>query len=122
LERYLPFLAPRPLLMIHGLADAYIKPEMTTRLFAFAREPKELWLVENAKHNQALQVAGEEYRQRVLRFFETHLAEKQATAMLDANNASKEKAVRSRKQQHSKPTRNLLAPVFRLYSLFFVIY
>jgi pimeloyl-ACP methyl ester carboxylesterase len=81
LERSLPRLAPRPLLMIHGLADTYIKTEMTMRLFALAREPKELWLVENAKHNQALQVAGEEYRQRVLRFFETHLASPTLTAL-----------------------------------------
>jgi fermentation-respiration switch protein FrsA (DUF1100 family) len=118
LERYLPYLAPRPLLMIHGLADTYIKPEMTTRLFAFAREPKELWMVENAKHNQALQVAGEEYRQRVLRFFETHLADKTTTT----NNTNKEKVVRHREKPHSKPTRSFLAPVFRLFTLFFVIY
>ena len=37
-------------------------------------EPKEFWLVEGAKHNQALHVAGDEYRRRVLEFFERHLA------------------------------------------------
>jgi hypothetical protein len=119
LERYLPCLAPRPLLMIHGMSDTYIKPEMTTRLFTFAREPKELWLVENAKHNYALQVAGEEYRQRVLRFFETHLAEKTTTTTNNTNNTNKEETARPRKPQHSKPTGRLLAPVFRLFSLFF---
>jgi pimeloyl-ACP methyl ester carboxylesterase len=75
LEKHLPDLAPRPLLMIHGTDDTYIKPDMAGKLFELAREPKEFWLVENAKHNLALQVAGEEYRQRVLRFFEKHLAE-----------------------------------------------
>jgi pimeloyl-ACP methyl ester carboxylesterase len=74
LEKYLPGLAPRPLLMIHGQSDTYIKPEMARRLFEYAGPPKEFWLVENAKHNQALQVAGEAYRQRVLQFFEKHLA------------------------------------------------
>jgi pimeloyl-ACP methyl ester carboxylesterase len=74
LEKALAKLAPRPLLMIHGGGDTYIKPEMTQRLFALARKPKELWLVDGAKHNQALQVAGDEYRQRVLDFFLTHLA------------------------------------------------
>ena len=69
----MPRLAPRPLLMIHGGGDTYIKPGMAQQLFAGARQPKELWLVEKAKHNQALQVAGDEYRQRVLAFFETHL-------------------------------------------------
>jgi uncharacterized protein len=74
LERALPRLAPRPLLMIHGGADTYIKPEMARELFARARQPKELWMVESAKHNQALQVAGDLYRQRVLAFFQKHLA------------------------------------------------
>ncbi|HEV3313114.1 MAG TPA: alpha/beta hydrolase [Chloroflexota bacterium] len=73
LERAMPRLAPRPLLMIHGGGDTYIKPGMAQQLFARARQPKELWLVEKAKHNQALQVAGDQYRQRVLAFFETHL-------------------------------------------------
>jgi pimeloyl-ACP methyl ester carboxylesterase len=75
LEKVLPRLSPRPLLMIHGKSDTYIKPDMARRLFDLARAPKEFWLVESAKHNQALQVAGDEYRQRVLRFFEQHLAE-----------------------------------------------
>jgi pimeloyl-ACP methyl ester carboxylesterase len=75
LEKHLPKLAPRPLLMIHGKDDTYIKSDMAGKLFELARELKEFWLVENAKHNLALQVAGEEYRQRVLRFFEKHLAE-----------------------------------------------
>jgi pimeloyl-ACP methyl ester carboxylesterase len=73
LERALPRIAPRPLLMIHGGADTYIKPEMAQDLFEMAQEPKELWLVEGAKHNQSLALAGEEYRQRVLEFFQTHL-------------------------------------------------
>ncbi len=61
--------------MIHGESDTYIKPAMARALFEIAREPKELWLVPGAKHNQALQVAGDEYRRRVLEFFEKHLAD-----------------------------------------------
>ena len=74
LEKRMQRLAPRPLLMIHGEADTYIKPEMAEALFARARAPKEFWLVERAKHNQAIQLAGDEYRRRVLEFFERHLA------------------------------------------------
>ncbi len=74
LERAMPKLAPRPLLMIHGGGDTYIKPEMARALFDLAREPKEFWLVEGAKHNQAFHLAGEEYRRRVLEFFDRHLA------------------------------------------------
>src|SRR5207247_8848874 len=73
LEKVMHRLAPRPLLMIHGGGDTYIKPEMARDLFARAREPKELWIVEGAKHNQALQAAGDAYRQRVLAFFQKHL-------------------------------------------------
>jgi pimeloyl-ACP methyl ester carboxylesterase len=75
LERALPCLAPRPLLMIHGEADSYIRREMATSLFACAHGPKEFWLVPGAKHNQALHLHGDEYRQRVLAFFEQHLAD-----------------------------------------------
>jgi alpha-beta hydrolase superfamily lysophospholipase len=74
LENALGRLRSRPLLMIHGEADTYIKSEMAQTLFRYARPPCELWLVPGAKHNQALQIAGQEYRQRVLSFFEQHLA------------------------------------------------
>jgi pimeloyl-ACP methyl ester carboxylesterase len=74
-ERAMRRLAPRPLLMLHGEADTYIKPDMARTLFGLAKPPKELWLVKGAKHNQALSVAAEEYRQRVLAFFQAHLAD-----------------------------------------------
>jgi pimeloyl-ACP methyl ester carboxylesterase len=74
LEDVMHRLAPRPLFMIHGGADTYIKPEMAQALFDRARSPKELWVVNGAKHNQALHVASGEYRQRVLGFFQQHLA------------------------------------------------
>jgi pimeloyl-ACP methyl ester carboxylesterase len=67
-------LSPRPLFMIHGGGDTYIKPEMARSLFNIAREPKEFWLIEGAKHNQAINVAGDDYRSRVLEFFQTHLS------------------------------------------------
>jgi fermentation-respiration switch protein FrsA (DUF1100 family) len=74
LEAAMPKLAPRPLLMIHGSADNYIKPAMARSLFERAREPKELWLVDKAKHNQSFALAADEYKRRVLAFFDKHLA------------------------------------------------
>jgi alpha-beta hydrolase superfamily lysophospholipase len=74
LERAVGRLAPRPLLMIHGGGDTYIKPDMAQALWARAGQPKGFWLVDGAKHNQSLHVAGDEYRRRVLEFFRTHLA------------------------------------------------
>ncbi len=74
LEKYVGRIGPRPLLMIHGEADTYIRPDMARALFRRARKPAEFWLVKDAKHNQALLTDGSEYRSRVLRFFEQHLA------------------------------------------------
>jgi uncharacterized protein len=73
LEHVIQRLTPRPLLMIHGGGDTYIKPEMAQALFDLAGQPKEFWLVEGAKHNQSFQLAGEEYQRRVLAFFLEHL-------------------------------------------------
>jgi pimeloyl-ACP methyl ester carboxylesterase len=73
LESAIARLAPRPLLMIHGGADTYIRPQMAEALLARAGEPKSLWIVPGAKHNQALHVAGEEYHRRVCEFFDLYL-------------------------------------------------
>jgi fermentation-respiration switch protein FrsA (DUF1100 family) len=73
LERAIHRLAPRPFFMIHGEKDSYIKPSMARVLFDRAGEPKEFWQVPGAKHNQAIEVAPEEYRRRVLEFFEAYL-------------------------------------------------
>jgi uncharacterized protein len=74
LEPAVAQLSPRPLLMIHGEGDTYIKVDMARAVYRRAGEPREFWLVPGAKHNQGLQVAGDEYRRRVLEFFEQNLA------------------------------------------------
>lgn len=81
LEKAISKIAPRPLLMIHGGADNYIRPEWARELFARAREPKELWIVEGAKHNQAVVLAGEEYHQRICQFFHANLAGRRKTRL-----------------------------------------
>lgn len=81
LEPLIGRLAPRPLLMIHGGGDTYVKPEIAEFLFRQAREPKQFWLVEGAKHNQALHVVRAEYQRRLLDFFDEHLAEKLQPAL-----------------------------------------
>jgi len=74
LEKSLPKLT-QPLLMIHGGADNYIKPEMARVLVELAGGPREFWLVDGAKHNQAINVANGEYQRRVLEYFDKHLAD-----------------------------------------------
>lgn len=75
----------RPLLMIHGAQDTYIKPDMARALFAQSHPPHEFWLVDKAKHNQALHVAGQEYRHRVLQFFEKHLSSEAEVSGCEGN-------------------------------------
>lgn len=43
-------IAPRPLLIIHGTRDKRITTSQAEQLFAAARAPKALWLVEGATH------------------------------------------------------------------------
>ena len=74
LERSIHRLSPRPILMIHGGRDSYIRPDIAREFFECAREPREFWLVKGARHNACLESAGDEYRERVRAFFRTHLA------------------------------------------------
>ena len=73
LMRAMRCLGNRPLLMIHGGGDTYIKPDMARSMFEIVRGPKELWIVDKAKHNQAFHAANEEYKRRILEFFDRHL-------------------------------------------------
>jgi uncharacterized protein len=63
----------RPLMMIHGEKDNYIRPTMAKALFQEAVGAKELWIVPKAKHNQSMNAAGTEYSQRLVAFFDHHL-------------------------------------------------
>ena len=65
----------RPLLMIHGGQDNYIRPDMALELFGYAKPPKDFWLIAKANHNRGLEVAGDEYRHRVREFFDRHLGD-----------------------------------------------
>jgi pimeloyl-ACP methyl ester carboxylesterase len=77
LEKELSRLGSRPVLMVHGEADTYIKPYMAEALCRRLPGPKEFWLVEGAKHNGALAVAGPTYERRVLDFFDQNLGRPQ---------------------------------------------
>jgi fermentation-respiration switch protein FrsA (DUF1100 family) len=62
-------ISPRPILIIHGLADTSVPPDNSTRNFAAAGEPKEIWWVPGAEHVRALEVDPDEYKRRVTKFF-----------------------------------------------------
>lgn len=70
LERWLPRLRDRPVLMIAGEADTYVLPEITRALCERMRPGcRDLWVVPGAKHNLARQADPEAYDRRLASFF-----------------------------------------------------
>lgn len=64
-----------PVLFIHGTADDVTPCSMSQQLFAAANEPKQLFLVPAADHNNVATVSGERYIQTVSRFIEQALGQ-----------------------------------------------
>jgi uncharacterized protein len=65
-----------PLLVVAGSADRYTTVDDTQRLFAAAREPKDLWMIPGAAHVDFLEFAGDAYRHRILAFFARTLSQR----------------------------------------------
>ena len=63
-----------PLMVIQGGADKLVTVADAKAIFAAAAEPKELWIVDNAKHAEALFLEPQEYADRVGEFFKAHLS------------------------------------------------
>jgi fermentation-respiration switch protein FrsA (DUF1100 family) len=66
-------IAPRPIFFIHGDADTIVPVDMSKKLFAAAKEPKELWIVPGANHLEAHKRAPVDYENRITTFFATNL-------------------------------------------------
>jgi fermentation-respiration switch protein FrsA (DUF1100 family) len=62
-----------PVMIIAGTEDRHTTIEETRRLFYQAPEPKRLWLIEGARHQNLHAYAGAEYEKAVLGFFQRHL-------------------------------------------------
>ncbi len=58
-----------PLLILHGTSDNLINYKYSEQVFKNANEPKELWLIPSARHNDMMDVGGEEYV-RIVKFFD----------------------------------------------------
>ena len=69
-----------PVLVIAGVEDQHTTLEDTQRLYAAAREPKELWLIPNAAHVDYLHAQPDAYARRVLEFFERTLRADRVTS------------------------------------------
>jgi alpha-beta hydrolase superfamily lysophospholipase len=62
-----------PILVISGENDTRTTADDTRNLFAAANDPKELWLIPGADHENLYDYAPEEYSRRVLGFLAKHL-------------------------------------------------
>jgi uncharacterized protein len=63
-----------PLFVIHGEADQRVPVDMGKTLYDLAPEPKQLWLVPDAEHNNTAALTGDLYRQRIRDFVERNTA------------------------------------------------
>ncbi|GAC1464504.1 MAG: alpha/beta hydrolase [Ktedonobacteraceae bacterium] len=66
-------IAPRPVLIIHGLKDTMVDPEDAKLLYAAAQEPKELWLDAHAEHCGIYFEDRIVYVERVIGFLDRNL-------------------------------------------------
>jgi dipeptidyl aminopeptidase/acylaminoacyl peptidase len=72
--RWVDEIAPRALFIIHGALDPFVTVADARELYAAASEPKEIWIVPEAGHRRADRHYPDEYRHRVLAFFDQWLA------------------------------------------------
>ncbi len=68
-------LAPRPLLLIHGDADASVPVEHGRRLYAAAGDPRDLWVLPGVGHVGGYFANRTAYVERVIDFFDRALGE-----------------------------------------------
>lgn len=66
-------LAPRPVLLLHGLDDRVVPADDAVRLYEAAGKPRALWLLPGTHHLQAYATDPLAYTARIIRFFERHL-------------------------------------------------
>jgi pimeloyl-ACP methyl ester carboxylesterase len=63
-----------PVMFIYGSNDQLIKFQYSIMLYENTDQPKELFPIEHARHNDTWEIAGEVYEQKLLEFFERNLS------------------------------------------------
>jgi uncharacterized protein len=71
-------ISPRAVMLIGGTEDGIVPPAMAPQLYERAREPKELLMVEGARHGDYASIQGTPYLARLRAFFERTLLAKTA--------------------------------------------
>jgi len=62
-------ISPRPVFIIQGGSDSRMPPSEGKSLYEKAGEPKEIWIVPDADHGEAQEIASEEYQRKILAFY-----------------------------------------------------
>ncbi|MDX2353323.1 alpha/beta hydrolase [Stutzerimonas xanthomarina] len=60
-----------PLLLVHGTQDQYVPARFSEALYAAARNPKQLLLIEGGNHNNAMRVGRRAYAEAIRELLET---------------------------------------------------
>lgn len=84
-------LAPRPVLLIHGLSDTVIHPDDSVQLYQAAGRPKALWHLPDTEHIKGYFSDSVKYTTRVIAFFERYL--KQSVLALQESDADQDEVV-----------------------------
>lgn len=63
-----------PKLILSGADDKHTLLTETQQLFQNASEPKELWILDGAGHEDLFKFARQEYAQRIMKYFAAHLS------------------------------------------------
>lgn len=66
--------SPRPLLMVRGTGNITVPVTLVQELYEAACQPKELFVIKGADHNDYVAVGGAPYLSKVASFFEFHLS------------------------------------------------
>lgn len=70
IESSLPKLANRPVMLISGKRDNYVLPDIAMWIYeSIPGDERTLWIVPNAKHNQARSMIPQQYDGRLVEFF-----------------------------------------------------
>ena len=69
-----------PLLFVHGTRDSFIDHRYSEILYQSARDPKEVYFIKGAYHNDTWAVGGSEYVEKLLSFFDRWLSPTDSTS------------------------------------------
>ncbi len=89
-------IAPRPILITHGTLDEIVPVRHAHTLFKAAEEPKELWIVPDARHVEARDLDPDDYFERIERFLRHALTPVARGARVSAGHAAQPSATSAR--------------------------